>query len=247
MEIAWRLPARLGLASSRRPLLVVLTIACALGIGHVLAGSDGSPEEQRLLLGVHTSLVAIVLAAAAIDLDHMILPNALTLGGAALALATAPLRAVGLGGAALGAAVGLALTVLPFLLYKRLRGRSGMGRGDAMLAIFAGAWLGEQGVRAVVFLGAVQNVLGAVLLRALGRAYPIPVSVVAELDALRARAANGDAEAAAELADDPMSAAVEGGVLTTRLPLGPFLALACVEVLFARRWLIQHVFAWIAG
>ena len=131
MEIAWRLPARLGLASSRRPLLVVLTIACALGIGHVLAGSDGSPEEQRLLLGVHTSLVAIVLAAAAIDLDHMILPNALTLGGAALALATAPLRAVGLGGAALGAAVGLALTVLPFLLYKRLRGRSGLGLGDA--------------------------------------------------------------------------------------------------------------------
>lgn len=247
MEIAWRLPAQLGLESRRRPLLVALTTACALGIGHVLAGSEGSLHEQLPLLGVHTSLVAIVLAAAAIDLDHMILPNALTLGGAALALATAPLRAVGLGGAAAGAAVGLVLTVLPFLVYKRLRGRSGMGMGDAKLAIFAGAWLGVQGVLAVVFLGAVQNVLGAVLLHALGRGFPIPASVVAELDALRARAANGDAEAAAELADDPMSAAVEGGVLTTRLPLGPFLALACVEVLFARRWLIQHVFAWIAG
>ena len=247
MEVAAKLPAWLGLgASKRRPVLVVLVILCALGIAQVLAGVDGTGFEVLFPLVVHSTLCALVLAAAAIDLEHMVLPNELTVGGALLGLATAPFRAIGVRNAAIGAAIGLALTLAPFLLYRRLRGRSGMGLGDAKLAILAGAWLGAEGVVFVVFLGAVQSVLGAFALQRSGRAYPIPASVVAEIADLRERAAKGDTSAAEELAADPMSGESDGSVLSARLPLGPFLALACIEVLFLRRWLVVHVLGWLA-
>jgi len=245
MELAVRVPVRLGLASRRRPGLVVVVVACALGIAQVLAGVDGTLFDVVFPLVVHTALVAVVVAAAAIDLDHLVLPNELTFGGALLALVTSPLRAVGLPNAASGAVLGLALTIAPFLLYRRLRGRSGMGLGDAKLAVLAGAWLGAEGVVFVVFLGAIQSVLGGIALRASGRAYPIPASVVAEITDLRARAAKGDPAAAEELADDPMSIDAKDGLLSSRLPLGPFLALACIEVLFLRRWLVEHVLGWL--
>ena len=48
---------------------------------------------------------------------------------------------------------GLVLTYLPFLLYKKVRGRSGMGLGDAKLTLFAGAWMGAEGAAFVVFGG----------------------------------------------------------------------------------------------
>ena len=245
MELAAGLPARLGLASRRRPVVVGVVVLSALGIAQVLAGVDGTLFEIVFPLVVHTALCAIVIAAATIDLDHLVLPNELTFGGAVLALATSPLRAVGLRSAAVGAVIGLALTIVPFFLYRRLRGRSGMGLGDAKLAILAGAWLGAEGVVFVVFLGAIQSVLGGIALRASGRAYPIPASVVAEITDLRARAAKGDPAAAEELADDPMSIDAKDGLLSSRLPLGPFLALACIEVLFLRRWLVEHVLGWL--
>jgi prepilin signal peptidase PulO-like enzyme (type II secretory pathway) len=87
-------------------------------------------------------------------------------------------------------------------------------------------------------------VLAAGIMRVFGWTYAVPTSVRAELDALRAKAAAGDKEAVAALADDPMASEGGEGVLAMRLPLGPFLALACIEVLFLRRWLIDEVFAW---
>ena len=56
----------------------------------------------------------------------------------------------------------------------------------------------------------------------------------ADIDDLRQKAAAGDEEAKAVLAADPMALDLGDGVLTTRLPLGPFLALACAEYVFAK-------------
>jgi len=92
-------------------------------------------------------LALIVLAIAAIDARWFIIPNELSAAGFALALANAAVlaphaivEAVGL--AMLRAAV-LALLFLGLrIVYRRLRGREGIGLGDVKLAGVMGAWLG---------------------------------------------------------------------------------------------------------
>jgi leader peptidase (prepilin peptidase)/N-methyltransferase len=250
------LPRRYGIRPSastrmrrRRNLFLVLgAAACGLGLGHVLSQTSGlTGIHAGSLLAFHLVVVAIVLAGAAIDLEHMILPDELTLGGALLCLVSSPARSVGLMGAIVGGLVGLAATYLPFLLYRKLRGHSGMGLGDAKLVVLAGAWFGPIGALLVLFGGAAMMPLAALTLRALGVSYAVPESVRAELDELRARAAEGDRAAASELADDPMASERGDGLLGARLPLGPFLALACVVVLFGRRVIEPLLVAWLAG
>lgn len=234
-----------GAARTRRNVGVVLvSLAIGLWLAHVVAGSpDVSLERAGFYFVTNLVLAVALIAAAAVDLEHMILPNELTFGAGALALATAHWRGAGLVGALIGAVVGLALTYLPFLLYKKLRGRSGMGLGDAKLAVVAGLWLGAPGAIFVVFAGAVQSALCAAIFRVLGKEFAMPASVVAELAELRKRAAAGDAEAIDALADDPMAADVgaEGppALATMRLPMGPFLVLACLELVVARTPIFQ--------
>jgi len=253
-KVADALPSRYGIThltrgparTKRNAALVLLSTLCAIGIAAVLTRApDVSAAHAALLLATNAVVAASVLAAAAIDLEHMILPNELTLGATVLCVATSPLRSVGLVGSIAGAVVGLAIAYLPFLLYKRLRGQSGMGLGDAKLALMAGAWFGVAGAPFVLFFGALQSALTAAAMRALGVSYGIPESVAAELRELRARADAGDEEAKSELADDPMAGDEREGTLGMRLPLGPFLALGCVEVLFLRVWLVENVLGWL--
>ena len=228
----------------RNVVVVVLGVAIGTWLAHlVTAAPSTSLERATFYVATNLVLALALVAAAAADLEHMILPNELTLFAGGVALATSYWRAVGLAGALVGAAVGLALTYLPFILYKKLRGRSGMGLGDAKLAVVAGLWLGGPGVVFVVFAGAVQSVLCAALMRLLGKEFAMPASVQAELADLRAKAEAGDPDARAVLADDPMAADVGGGgalaLATMRLPMGPFLVLACLELLFARRQILD--------
>jgi leader peptidase (prepilin peptidase) / N-methyltransferase len=233
----------------RNAALVVLSAAIGAWLAHRLTQLPSSTlvDTAFFFFAVNLVLAVVLLAAAAIDLEHMVLPNELTLGGALLALVTSPFRPLSLVGAAIGVAVGLAITYLPFALYKRLRGRSGMGLGDAKLALVAGAWLGAEGAIFVVFAGAVQAALCATIMRVLGLSFAVPASVLAELTALRARADAGDAEARSLLADDPMSPPADGKTLATmRLPMGPFLVLACLEFLIARREILDVFDRWVA-
>ena len=226
-----------GPARQRRNVgVVVLTVAIALWFAHLLTLAPRTALPWAAFYFATTLLLAGgVIAAAAIDLEHMILPNEITLGGALFALATAYFRVLGISGALTGAAVGLALTYLPFVIYKRIRGRSGMGLGDAKLALLAGLWLGPWGVGWVVFAGSVQAALFALVARLAGHPITIPASVQAELADLREKAASGDAEAMEMLADDPMAADVGRATFaTTRLPMGPALVLSCLEFLVFR-------------
>ncbi|GAC1357181.1 MAG: A24 family peptidase [Polyangiales bacterium] len=112
---------------------------------------------------VDTALALGLVAAAFIDLDHMFLPNPITLGGAALALLSAPLRPeLGWAQAALGMAVGFFVVYLPFIaLYRVLRGKQGMGLGDAKLLALIGAWFGWPGALFALFAGSIQGTLAA--------------------------------------------------------------------------------------
>jgi leader peptidase (prepilin peptidase)/N-methyltransferase len=230
-----------GRARTRRNvLLAVIGAVIGAWFAHfVTLVPDVTVQRAAFYFSVNLALCLALVAAAAVDLEHMILPNELTLGGALLALATSPWRGVGLVGSLVGIAVGLGITYLPFVLYKRLRGRSGMGLGDAKLALFAGAWLGAPGVVFVVFAGALQSALAAGIMRVLGLSFAVPASVQAELAELRAKATAGDEEARSLLADDPMAAEAADSLATMRLPMGPFLVLACVEFVLARRQILE--------
>ncbi|AKU94228.1 Leader peptidase (Prepilin peptidase) [Labilithrix luteola] len=216
----------------RNVVLALLGALCGSALVHVSLGSVAS----AVLVTGQLGLLVMLLAAAAIDLEHMVLPHELTLGGAAVAVALGALHPGGLTAALLGVAVALAISVVPSFLYRRIRGHAGAGFGDTTLTLFAGAWFGPLGAVWVLFAGAVQVVLGAWILRLAGRSFPVPESVRREMVELHARAEAGDEEARELLADDPMAVDTEEGederASAMRLPMGPFLVLACLEFLF---------------
>jgi leader peptidase (prepilin peptidase)/N-methyltransferase len=110
-----------------------------------------------------------LLALAWIDVRHWILPDALTLplivAGLLAALVFDP---DSLADRALGAALGyLALRVVAWA-YLRLRGREGLGQGDAKLLAAAGAWLGALALPQVILVAAVAALVAAAVLHLSG-------------------------------------------------------------------------------
>lgn len=98
-----------------------------------------------------------LLGLALIDLRSWRLPDVLTLPLIALGLAAAwsgLLPELGLLDALLGAAAGYVALAGIAWLYRRLRGREGLGLGDAKLLAAAGAWLGPAALPWVILLAA---------------------------------------------------------------------------------------------
>ena len=92
-----------------------------------------------------------LLALAWIDWRRLILPDALTLPLIALGLAAAwVLEPDELWARVSGAACGYLGLWLVAWLYRRLRGRDGLGLGDAKLLAGAGAWVGASGLPSVL-------------------------------------------------------------------------------------------------
>jgi leader peptidase (prepilin peptidase)/N-methyltransferase len=179
-----------------------------------------------------------LVAAAFIDAEHMYLPDTITIGGTILGIGTSSLRDLGYVDALLGALVGFAGVWLPFgLLYKVVRGRQGMGLGDAKLTMLAGAWFGWPGAAFVFFAGALQATIGALVILVTRGKIDEPDQVKADRAELERAAAGGDEEAKRALEEDPLGKPPEGGVMASRLSFGPFLILACLEYLFAGDWL----------
>ena len=105
-----------------------------------------------------------------IDLRRLVLPDALTLplvlAGLAAAFLWSPEE---LSGRALGAILGYLGLAAIALLYRRLRGREGLGAGDAKLFAAAGAWVGALMLPSVLFLAALLGLAGAGLAALAGR------------------------------------------------------------------------------
>jgi leader peptidase (prepilin peptidase) / N-methyltransferase len=129
------------------PAIELAAFAVALSAAWLLTG---------WLLIVSCVLGWVLLCLAVIDHRHLLLPDALTLplipAGLAVAWAIDPAL---LPDHLAGALAGFAAFALIALVYRRLRGREGLGLGDAKLLAAAGAWLGWQALPGVVLIGAV--------------------------------------------------------------------------------------------
>jgi leader peptidase (prepilin peptidase)/N-methyltransferase len=145
-------------------------LAWAVVETHVLALPPDAPlARAAALYAAHLAFALGLLAAAFIDLEHFYVPDEITLGGTVLGFATATLRGSTWTESGTGALVGFAVVWLPFdVIYRRLRGRTGMAMGDAKLVMMAGAWFGPAGALFALVGGAVQGLVAAAALWAVG-------------------------------------------------------------------------------
>ncbi len=94
------------------------------------------------LLPVRLLFACAMIVLFAIDLEHQILPNEITLSGIVIGFAVSVFLPPGWRSALLGLLVG---GLFPFVIaevYWRLRGREGMGMGDVKMLAMVGAFLG---------------------------------------------------------------------------------------------------------
>ena len=116
---------------------------------------------------------AALITLAVIDAETTLLPDCITLPLLWLGLlinsgdAWTPLTM-----AVWGAALGYGVLWLVFHAFKRITGRDGMGFGDFKLMAALGAWFGVQSVPWMLLVAAMLGILGALCLRAMGRAAP---------------------------------------------------------------------------
>ena len=125
---------------------------------------DLAEHLDTLRIGFGGLMVGLLLLLAASDLRAMILPDRLNAMLAAAGLGQSLLLGVPhLRDAILGSVLGGALLLLLAGLFRRLRGREGLGLGDVKLVSAAGLWVGWQGLplllsiastTALAFLGA---------------------------------------------------------------------------------------------
>ena len=153
-------PSSQSLALSALAFLI-LYIALALAAPNL----SGRPA---LWLGLSAFLAATLAVLSAIDLATFRLPDSLTLPLAAGGLVLPWLLGDGISFTerTLAAASAFAVIAGIDLIYRRLRGRQGMGLGDAKLFAAAGSWLGAEPLSHVM-LWATASALAAVAVAAL--------------------------------------------------------------------------------
>jgi leader peptidase (prepilin peptidase)/N-methyltransferase len=102
----------------------------------------------------------LMIALALIDLEHLMLPDRLTLPGIAVGLALQPwLPWGGLGSAAAGALLGAAALLAIRAAWHLLRREEGMGLGDVKMLALIGAFLGWQGTLVALFFASFAGAL----------------------------------------------------------------------------------------
>ncbi len=142
----------------------------AVELAALLVAVWAASVDEGARLWADCALGWALLALAWIDFESMILPDVLTL----------PLVLAGLGFAfvldsesivdrAAGAAVGWLLFTGLARLYRALRGRDGLGDGDAKLLAASGAWVGWAGLGLVLLGAALAGLALALAQRVVGR------------------------------------------------------------------------------
>lgn len=138
------------------------------GAAAALSGAALVPDPA--LLAAWFLFLCLALTLFVTDWEHLVLPDALTLGGAGAGLLLAvPRPDLTLLESAAGAALGFGLLAGLRGLWFRFRGVEAIGRGDLKLALLLGAFLGPVGVlRALAFASGL-GLLAALPLLLLGR------------------------------------------------------------------------------
>ncbi|MEO0033724.1 MAG: hypothetical protein RIS94_3482 [Pseudomonadota bacterium] len=148
-------------------------LACELGGAGIGAASLAFAGE-----GLAISAMALgwqLLLLALLDLRHLWLPRALTILLAANGLLLAAARtwveqsSDPLVMALIGGLVGWSMLALVAALYRRARGREGMGGGDPPLLGAIGLWVGPVGVVHVVLGAAIVGLVAAIAMHLSGR------------------------------------------------------------------------------
>ncbi|MEJ7596420.1 MAG: prepilin peptidase [Kofleriaceae bacterium] len=169
---------------------------------------------------IYAAFLFVLVVITFIDIDHKLILNKVTMPSIVVFYALGvvlPERTWYDG--LIGFAVGYGVPWLIGEIYFRLRGREGLGLGDAMLLGLVGALLGWKGVLVSLFGG---SIVGTV------------ITILGLLLAKRAPAAAKGDDTGGDPGDDP------GGVLKQELPFGPFLAIGAVFWLFAEPWIQLH-------
>jgi leader peptidase (prepilin peptidase) / N-methyltransferase len=117
------------------------------------------------LLAVRLLFAAALVALFAIDLEHHLLPDALTLPGIVIGIAASVFLSPGLVAALIGALVGGGVLWLIGEAYFRYSGEEGMGGGDVKMLAMIGAFLGWKLVLVTLVLSSVAgSILGVALI-----------------------------------------------------------------------------------
>lgn len=122
-----------------------------------------------VVLAPRLVLTAALVALFVIDLQHQLLPNAITLPGIAVGLACSAFLPPGLVSSAIGVALGGAVPYGIAWGYLRLRGVEGLGMGDVKMLAMVGAFLGWPLMLVTLLLGSVAGALTGMALMATGR------------------------------------------------------------------------------
>ncbi|HEX7838067.1 MAG TPA: prepilin peptidase [Kofleriaceae bacterium] len=225
---------------SPRYLVVEATTGALFGVAWwaaVVAPAMFEPFDRRLLhFAVYAAFCFVMIVISFIDLDHKLILNRVTVPSIAifyLASFAWPERRWYDG--LVGMAIGYGLPWAIGEIYYRITRREGLGLGDGMLLALIGALLGWRGVLVALFGG---SMIGTVI-------------VLTAMIVARVRGGeppeSGDpveppAEAASEIAPDPVGAGSQGpqgekpSLRHTEVPFGAFLAMAAVLYVFAEPW-----------
>ena len=174
--------------SLRYPLVELLT-----GLLAVFAFGTGDPAmvASRLVFG------SLLLTLALTDWERMVLPDVLTLPGAALGLLLAgPRSDLDLVTSCIGAVLGGGLLFLLRALWLRFRGVEAVGLGDVKFLLMIGAFLGPVPTLGAIALAAATGVVAAgplLLLGKIRRDTPLPFGTLLALGAAVAFGVSTDA------------------------------------------------------
>ncbi len=196
-----------------------------------------------------------LIACTFIDLDHLIIPNEISIPGIVVGIGVSFLGPDGYWKqSVLGVVVGGGGLFAITAAWALIRGKWAMGLGDVKLLAMIGAWLGWKSLLFVVLFSSLQGILAALVMLVLGVELQPPLEEEdeeAELERIRAerRAKFGADEPGEQLQTRPEDQGTERdgaqdqeeeleqvGFLGAAIPFGPFLALAAIEFLFLGQW-----------
>ena len=158
--------------SVRYPLVELITAVMSAGV----AWRFGFTSQALAALVLTWGLIAL----SAIDLDHQLLPDDLTLPllwlGLALSLFNSQVLPITPSSALIGAMAGYLSLWLVYKIFKWTTGKEGMGYGDFKLLAALGAWLGWQLLPLIILLSAcVGATVGIALILFRGRDHQLPI------------------------------------------------------------------------